>query len=232
VSHDATVRLSSTDKALDLRHGRIKIALHTGLIGIHMHKTLAAAYLVGDVLNLDMKDEESSLAAVTAMPGRMNKIKLACGATAIDDSYNASPEAVIAALDALYATDTPRKIAVIGNMNEMGAYSQAEHERVGQYCDNKQLEEIIVIGPDAKTFLAQAAQAGANRVVAFDSPYAIADYLKPKLNDDVIILFKGSQNGVFLEEAIKPLLAQTQDASRLVRQSSAWLRIKSRQFSS
>ncbi len=230
-SREATVWATSSDQAVDLHHNQLNISVQTELIGVHMHKVLIAAYLVGEALNLDIKDKVSSLAAVTAMAGRMNILKLASGVIAIDDSYNASPDAVVAALDTLYAVDAPRKIAVIGNMNEMGEHSQNEHERIGNYCDNKQLEEVIVIGPDAKTFLADAARAKGNLVIAFDSPYAVADHLKSKLGDGLTILFKGSQNGVFLEEAIKPLLAKPEDAEQLVRQSPAWLRKKSQLFS-
>ena len=59
----------------------------------------------------------------------MQKLKGIKNSTIIDDTYNASPDAVKMALDALYAFETPQRIAILGMMNELGAISEAEHKK-------------------------------------------------------------------------------------------------------
>ena len=100
------------------------------------------------------------------------------GSTIIDDSYNASPEAVKLALQTLYSMPAGYKIALLGNMNELGKFSEAAHEEVGEMCDPKQSDEVITIGPDANQFLAEAAKKRGCKVQSFNSPYEAGDYLK------------------------------------------------------
>lgn len=148
----------------------------------------------------------------------------------IDDTYNSSPEAVKAGLGMLYQLESPQKIAVLGNMNELGSISETAHKEVGDLCDPKQLSLIITIGQDANNFLATSAEANGCTVKKFEDPYSIGEFLQTKIEPNAIIFAKGSQNGVFLEEAIKKVLADPEDANKLVRQSDYWLKIKSKQF--
>jgi UDP-N-acetylmuramoyl-tripeptide--D-alanyl-D-alanine ligase len=152
------------------------------------------------------------------------------GSIIIDDTYNASPEAVKLALSSLYQMDSPQKIAVLGNMNELGASSEEEHRKIGEYCDPKQLSLVLTLGTDANKYLAEAAETKGCKVVTFDNPYTIGDYLKSIVKPGAIVLAKGSQNGVFAEEAVKLLLANPKDQSKLVRQSPQWLKIKTKAF--
>ena len=167
---------------------------------------------------------------IKPVSGRMQKLAGINNSVVIDDSYNSSPEAAKLALDNLYSTQATQKIAVLGNMNELGNYSQQAHEEIGNYCDPKQLELVATIGADANKYLAKAAEAKGCRVERFDSPYKAGDFLKPLIKTGAAILIKGSQNGVFAEEDIKPLLADQADAEKLVRQTPAWLELKRKQF--
>lgn len=173
----------------------------------------------------------SGLQKVTAFAGRMQILKGINDSTIIDDSYNASPKSVMAALDVLYAVVASQRIAILGNMNELGDYSQEAHELVGNYCDPSKLDYVVTIGPDARSYLAIAAKAKGCKVESFDSPYAAGEFVRNQLSSGAVVLADGSQNGVFAEESLKELLANKADASRLVRQSAYWLSIKRRQFS-
>ncbi len=62
------------------------------------------------------------------------------------------------------------------------------------------------------------------------SPYEAGDYVKNNLKPGAVVLAEGSQNGVFAEEALKPLLGSKADVAKLVRQSPYWLKIKNKQF--
>ena len=148
----------------------------------------------------------------------------------IDDTYNASPEAVKAALDTLYGIEAPQRIALLGNMNELGDYSESAHREIGQYCNPEKLDLLVTLAGDANTFTAAEAEAKGCTVVRVDSPYDAAEKIKFALKPGAVILAKGSQNRVFAEEAVKQLLADPADQSKLVRQSASWLKIKQQQF--
>jgi UDP-N-acetylmuramoyl-tripeptide--D-alanyl-D-alanine ligase len=150
----------------------------------------------------------------------------------IDDTYNASPLAVKAALDVLYAAKAKQRIAILGSMNELGAYSRQAHDEVGDYCDARKLDLVVTIGHDAKRWLAPAARRQGCTVQSFMNPHEAGAYVSGKLRKGGVVLAKGSQNGVFAEEALKPLLADPTDQAKLVRQSPAWLTKKSQRFPS
>lgn len=193
------------------------------------YSALAAA-AVAQKLGLSQEIITAGIVGVKPFAGRMQKLAGINNSMIIDDSYNASPEAVKMALDTLYSSTAPQKIAVLGNMNELGDYSRQAHEEVGKYCDPKQIELVITIGPDANTYLAKAAEARGCRVERFDSPYKAGEFIKPLVKKSAIILVKGSQNKVFAEETVKILLAEPSEATKLVRQSPEWMDIKRKAF--
>lgn len=192
--------------------------------------SVAAAEAVGHKMGLEPAEIKKGTQNIKPVPGRMQRLPGVNGSIIIDDTYNASPEAVKMALSSFYQMDSPQKIAVLGNMNELGASSKEEHRKIGEYCDPKKLDLVITLGRDANEYLAPAAEAKGCKVITFDNPYAIGEYLKPIIKPRAIILAKGSQNGVFAEEALKILLANPKDQSKLVRQSPQWLKIKAKAF--
>lgn len=194
-----------------------------------MYSALAAS-AVAKKLGMSEEAIKKGLASIQPVSGRMQRLAGINGSTIIDDSYNASPDAVKLALEALYAAPAPQKIAVLGNMNELGDYSKQAHQEIGDLCDPKQLELVMTIGPDANKYLAPAASAKGCKVHSFYSPYDAGDFLKPIIKKGAVVLVKGSQNKVFAEETIKSLLADPADASKLVRQSKDWMKIKKKAF--
>ena len=189
-----------------------------------------AAAAVAIKLGLDEDQIKNGLKNIKPPAGRMRILKGVNGSTIIDDSYNSSPAAAKLALDYLYKIGSSQKIAVLGNINEMGEYSQQAHEEVGQYCDPKKLSLVITIGPDAEKYLAPAAEAKGCKVQSFNNPYTAGEYLRPIVQKGATVLIKGSQNGVFAEETVKLLLANPDEAQKLVRQSDDWLKIKEKSF--
>jgi len=191
---------------------------------------VAAAVAVADQLGLSGSEIKAGLDNLKPVAGRMQRLTGINNSTIIDDTYNASPPAMKAALDTLYRLEAPQKIAILGNMNELGSYSQAAHEEIGNYCDPKRIDLLLTIGPDANKYLAPAAEAKGCKAQQFDDPYSAGDYLKRVVKKGALILAKGSQNRVFAEEAVKLLLANPTDANKLIRQSEAWLKIKAKIF--
>ncbi|MDO8591685.1 MAG: UDP-N-acetylmuramoyl-tripeptide--D-alanyl-D-alanine ligase [bacterium] len=191
---------------------------------------VAGAVAVARELGMEPGEIKTGLDGLKPTAGRMQKLGGINNSTIIDDTYNASPPAMKAALDTLYRLDAPQKIAILGNMNELGSYSKAAHEEIGNYCDPKKLDLVITLGPDANKYLAPAAEAKGCKVQQFENPYLVGDYLKLIIKNRALILAKGSQNRVFAEEAVKLLLANPADAKKLVRQSDSWLKIKAKAF--
>ncbi len=214
-----------------LRNGNKYLELsHTSIAEPHLY-SLSAAIAVADKLGLSTDEIIDSLVHVKPVSGRMQLLKGILGSSIIDDTYNASPEAAKAALETLYRIDAPQKIALLGNMNELGQFSPDAHTEVGSLCDPDQLDVVLTLGPDANKYLAEAAETQGCSVKRFDDPYTAGEYLKEIITKDAVILVKGSQNRVYAEEAIKPILADQGDIKKLVRQSPAWLKKKTKNFS-
>lgn len=189
-----------------------------------------AAAIVASKLKLSVEEIQESIGRFTPVAGRMQILDGIKDSIIIDDTYNASPDACIAALHTLYQRKNKHKIAMLGNMNELGKHSKQEHQRVGNYCDPKQLDLVITVGPDANKYLADSAKNKGCKVKTFDSPYEAGEFVAKNLKKDSLILAKGSQNKVYMEEALKSLLKNHNDQSKLVRQSKTWLKKKKENF--
>lgn len=192
--------------------------------------SLLAAVIAGVSLDLSDDDIKQGINNIRPVAGRMQLLQGKSGTTIIDDTYNASPEAVRAALEAVYGFPAQKRIALLGNMNELGELSATAHKEIGEYCDPQKLDLVVTLGPDANNFLAPAAEARGCRVVKVRTPYEAAEVIEPELTPDAVLLAKGSQNGVYAEEAVKLLLEQPSDDTKLVRQSSHWLKRKAASF--
>jgi UDP-N-acetylmuramyl pentapeptide synthase len=124
------------------------------------------------------------------------------------------------------------KIAVLGSMNELGDISQAEHQALGMLCDPTQLAWVVTVGDEAEKYLAPAAKTRGCQVMSFKTAQEAGAFVHKVLEPGAIVLFKGSQGGIYLEEAVKVILHATEDEKQLVRQSAAWLEIKQKFFES
>lgn len=192
--------------------------------------SVLAAVVVGQGLGLSHQQLLDGIAAIRPVSGRLRRLRGINESLIIDDTYNSLPDAVRADLTMLYGLKAPQKIAVLGNMNQFGKLSAQAHTEIGELCDPAQLDLVLTIGPDANKYLAPAAAAKGCTVKSFDTPYEAGDYLKSKVRRGAIIFAKGSQDKVFTEEAIKPVLADPNDAAKLVRQSSQWMKRKQKAF--
>lgn len=221
------------DATFDVMYGGISF-LH----GEHEQVTepqlysICAAVAVATELEMPTKAIDQGVRTIKPVSGRMQHLNGLNNSLLLDDTYNASPEAMIAALDTLYRMNATQKIAILGNMNELGGYSQKEHQKVGEYCDPSELSFVATIGPDANKYLAPAAQKRGCLVRAFEDPVSAGRFVKERLQSGTVVLVKGSQNGVFAEEAAKQLLAVEEDSKLLVRQSKYWMKMKRKNFPS
>lgn len=156
-------------------------------------------------------------------PGRMNPVEGMNGTLIIDSSYNASPQAVKEALEVLKESEG-RRIAVLGDMNELGQYTDEKHREVGQYAAGR-TDLLYTVGEQAKLIGEEAKKHGvpAEAVISFGTANEAAEHLKSVLQQGDTVLVKGSQNNVRLERLVKAIMKHPEKAAELlVRQEPEW----------
>jgi UDP-N-acetylmuramoyl-tripeptide--D-alanyl-D-alanine ligase len=200
------------------------------VIGEHSLRPAMAGVAVGLKLGMLPADIQKGLAEIRAVPGRMNVLRGVEDSIIIDDSYNSSPAAASAALQALYSLQVPQRIAVLGSMNELGATSAEEHQKLGMLCDPSLLAWVVTVGDEAETHLAPAARARGCQVRSFKSAIDAGGFVHSVIEPGSAVLVKGSQGNVYTEEAVKILCLMSEDVE-LVRQSAHWQHIKDKFFS-
>jgi UDP-N-acetylmuramoyl-tripeptide--D-alanyl-D-alanine ligase len=225
-------QLGPNGYAFDIQElGAPLLSLQHPSIAVSQLYCITAAVAMGDLLEMSVEDLRTGVANIQSVSGRMQLLRGIQNTTIIDESYNASPDAVKGALQTLYTLPAPQKIALLGNMNELGnKYAPSAHAEIGALCDPTQLQYVVTLGPDANEHLALEAEKRGCNVKRCESPYEAGEFIKSVLQEGAVVLIKGSQNRVFAEEAIKTLLQDPQDATKLVRQAKNWMAIKRKQF--
>ncbi len=180
-----------------------------GRLSVHNALAAAAVGIAGDV-PLDRIAE--GLAGGWAAPHRTEVVRLR-SATVIDDSYNASPGSVEAALD-LLAGIPGRRVAVLGEMLELGEGHEAGHLAVGEAAAGV-VDLLIVVGADAGGIVEGARAAGLDpaHIHHVADAEAALDALRPRLRDDDIILVKASR-GIELDQVVDALRVELGEAAR------------------
>ena len=212
--------------------GKTSHTITISVLGEHNIRSITGAAAAGLACGMDIEEVAVALEKIQPVSGRMNILHGIRGCTLLDDTYNASPIAMEHSLKTLYSLEAKHKIAVLGDMNELGGISEAEHKKIGKLCNPKQLDLLITVGNLSRTHLAPTAEKNGCKAISFQSAPEASEFLKNSDTKDATILFKGSQGGIYLEEAIKPLLKNPADSQKLVRQSDAWLEKKRRFFES
>jgi UDP-N-acetylmuramoyl-tripeptide--D-alanyl-D-alanine ligase len=230
VANDMTLEGSRGALMTTPEWGEQSVELH--VLGEQGARAAAAAAAVGIKLGMTSDNVAAGLSAIRAVSGRMNILRGVEGSTIIDDTYNSSPLAAAASLRVLYQLQAPQKIAVLGSMNELGAITAEAHDVLGSLCDPSQLSYIVTVGDDAATYLAPAAKRNGCQVMSFKSALEAGAFVHKVMEEQSIVLFKGSQGGIYLEEAIKIVLHSTEEESQLVRQSEQWMAKKRAFFDS
>jgi UDP-N-acetylmuramoyl-tripeptide--D-alanyl-D-alanine ligase len=123
---------------------------------------------------------------------RLVAVRSETGALILDDTYNASPESMLAALNLLSELDG-RKVAVLGDMLELGPYEKQGHELVGLRAAQV-VKVLLTLGPRGNMIAEAARRAGMrpNAVLEFQSPEPVVEWLKKNLSDKDAVLIKGS----------------------------------------
>lgn len=169
-------------------------------IGIHNVYNALAAFAVGYVLDVDASAAADALANYVPA-GMRQRVKRVGDITAIEDCYNASPDSMRAALRTLRDTAGNRKIAVLGDMLELGDYSETAHSMVGEMVAENDIDYLLAYGENAKYYVSSAEKNGCKNVYLFDNKETLADELSYIASDNDVVLFKGSR-GMRLEDVM------------------------------
>ncbi len=186
--------------------GNAAFPVALNLEGKHYISDALAAVSVGMTMGIEPAKIQESLSQFRNMAGRQ-EIFTAKGCTIIKDCYNAGPESMAAALEVMGKREG-RHVAVLGDMLELGACTQAEHYRVGRIAAEK-ADILLAFGPNGKRTLSGAITGGMseNKAMAFEDRDKLAAVLKRLVKPGDVLLFKGSR-GMRMELILEAFLKE------------------------
>ena len=177
--------------------------LKVPMIGRHSVHTALRAAAVGLLEGLTWQEIVDGLRSEHVQL-RLVAVRTSQGALILDDTYNASPDSTLAALNLLEELEG-RKVAVLGDMLELGPYEAQGHEMVGVRAAEV-ADELVTVGPLAEMIAKAAHRAGldAERISHFQGPQPAIQYLKERLNEGDVALVKGSR-GMHMDDIVAAL---------------------------
>lgn len=197
------------------------------VFGMPQVRALLAAAGVGLYFGMTLEQIVEHARRYQPPPGRMRLLRGIKHTILIDDSYNASPNSMRAALETLGRVAIGEHVvryAVLGDMRELGAHAPQYHAEIGALVPSV-ADVLITVGIETQALGAAACDAGLTKeswIHASDAREA-GKLLQDRIKQGDVVLFKGSQNTIRLERAIKEVIAEPLKAKELlVRQSAEW----------
>jgi UDP-N-acetylmuramoyl-tripeptide--D-alanyl-D-alanine ligase len=194
----------------------------------HAFAAAAAVSVVGALDQDDALAIQRLKASYHGMAGRMRLLEGIKKTWLIDDTYNSSPLAALSALRDLTSfpvAEGGRRIAVMGDMLELGALAQESHEEVGRAAAEAGIDMLVLCGTLAHATARSAIAAGMSedRVIVFPKSEDAGMFIQERLKQNDVVLIKGSQ-GIRMERVTKELMARPDLAETLlVRHTKDWL---------
>jgi UDP-N-acetylmuramyl pentapeptide synthase len=193
-----------------------------GALGMQHVYPVLAALVVAMEMGINALDVVESLRAHRVPPGRMNIVPGVGGITLIDDSYNSSPIALTLALVTMGELKADTKIAILGDMSELGKYTRHEHERIAHVLQEQHVDHLITLGDRASFIYDEAVKIGIKHAYKATSHDDAVQKALEWAKDNTAVLVKGSQSSR-MEKVSFDLLYDKQRAEELlVRQDSYW----------
>ncbi len=201
----------------------IPVVVKGGLGTSYMY-TLVGAVAVAYSRGISKEMIMQALGEYRVTPGRMNVLPGINDSVLIDDTYNSSPDAVIAALDAVKNMETTgKKVVVLGDMMELGKYASEQHRHIGKEVAPV-ASWLVTVGQRSRLTADEAIKNGlsADKVTSFDRSEEAVNFLTSRIQPRDVVLIKGSQS-MRMEKITKALLQHPETASELlVRQEKEW----------
>ena len=200
-----------------------------GVISKSSVYSVLSALAVAVSFDFNLMDLIGCLKNIKVPAGRMNVIPGIKNTILIDDTYNSSPESTLLALDFLQSIKKRqgrRKIVALGDMLELGNYSEEGHQLIGDKISKLDVDEIILVGERSRD-IGRGAIAGGfdkNFIFQFKESGEAGLFLQKRMSEGDVILLKGSQ-GIRMEKAVKEVMAEPMKSTEiLVRQSEEWIK--------
>jgi alanine racemase len=204
---------------------RLRVALP--LLGKHNIYAALAAVAVGLVLEVPLDEALDALAVFRPLPGRLNPLAGQRGTLILDDSFSASPASALAALDTLALFKAGRRMAVLGDLLDLGSYEADACRRVGERA--AQVADLLVTQGDGARRIAENAQAAglpSDRILATYTAEDTLRGLNARLGAGDTVLVKGPVEAR-MEAVVAGLLADPSQAPEvLVRQTAGWRKVR------
>ena len=178
--------------------------LKVNILGKHMLYHVLTGIVIGEKLNMTKNEIIQGINTYRTEKMRLNMVKLENDILIINDTYNASVDSMKSSLDLLKSFNTSgRKVAILGDMFELGFYAKEAHEQVGEYAANSKIELLICVGKSSKWMYKKAIQTNSDdiTVVYFENKEELIVELPNLLMIKDTILLKASR-GMKLEDAI------------------------------
>ena len=196
-----------------------------GVVARHHISDALAGAAVGIAAGMNLVDIAKRLEGFAPLPGRLRFLNGRNGIGILDDTYNASPASVSAALETLREIPARRKLVALGDMLELGAISEEAHRGLADGVLSAQVGSAILVGKRmgslAEELLARGMQRG--NVLCFPDPDSAASAIRDLVREGDLVLVKGSQ-GVRMEKVSEALSRNVEEArGQLCRQSESWL---------
>lgn len=189
----------------------------------HLYASLATLALSSG-LKLNMLNAVNMLKNYEIPPGRMRLLDGINNSKIIDDTYNSSPFACEAGLKTLKEVKVKgRKIAVLGDMLELGKHTKEAHEKIGKIVQEN-ADILVVVGPRSEAIKEGAVEAlmDFNNIFSYSNSKEAGDFLKTFVKENDLIFVKGSQ-GMRMERTVEMILKDQKNKSKLlVRQDDEW----------
>jgi UDP-N-acetylmuramoyl-tripeptide--D-alanyl-D-alanine ligase len=182
------------------------VHFQTALLGRHGIRNILAGIAVAGLYGIMPAQLTQAVAALR--PGKMRGERLTFhGVTILNDCYNSNPEAVRSMIDVLRDTPGKRKIAVLGEMLELGRWSESLHADIGRYVAQSGVPVLVGIRGAARYMVDSAAKAGlaVDAAYFFDDAVAAGQQLRRLAQEGDVMLFKGSR-GTHVEQALESFL--------------------------
>ncbi|MEI8232516.1 MAG: UDP-N-acetylmuramoyl-tripeptide--D-alanyl-D-alanine ligase [bacterium] len=194
----------------------------------HYAYTFAAAIATAASLGIPPTISLPSLASFRAPAGRLRIFPGFSDSTIIDSSYNASPSTMFESLKLLdHLAGSRKKIAVIGDMRELGVSAKLAHKNLVDWV-MKYTDEVILFGDLTKQYCLPVLESRKFPVHHFAQMSQLTKYLRSIVRPKSYILVKGSQNELFLERAVESILADQKDVAKLCRRGPFWDKLRAK----
>ncbi|MGI6722412.1 MAG: UDP-N-acetylmuramoyl-tripeptide--D-alanyl-D-alanine ligase [Anaerovoracaceae bacterium] len=182
-----------------LTHGGEEQRFYLPVPGRHNAFNAALAVAAGGLLGISMSEAAAGLKEMELSAGRLS-LKHSGGLLVIDDTYNASPDSVKGALDVLDSTAPETKIAILGDMYELGENTLEMHRQTGEYAAASSAQKVIAIGENARYIALGAGDKG----IYFADKKGFLNKMDELVPDEAAVLVKGSR-GMKMEEIVAAL---------------------------